>query len=147
MDLGSVPHPPHAPCHLSTISVHYKNLRFLSWQLSHYNYRIDIRTCLSTFDRVDQHPILSTYRKWAYSPLTCRIIYRDIPVAQKDFEISLLIDAVLKSIGCLALRECTVIRKSCFCPRKIFLYQRSDRFFPLFQPLFRCCQTSFSERS
>ena len=36
MDLGSVPHPPHAPCHLSTISVHYKNLRFLSWQLSHY---------------------------------------------------------------------------------------------------------------
>ena len=25
------------PCNLSTISVHYKNLRFLSWQLNHYS--------------------------------------------------------------------------------------------------------------
>ena len=33
---GVFHYPPHVPCYLSTISVHYKNLRFLSWQLSHY---------------------------------------------------------------------------------------------------------------
>ena len=34
---GVFHYPPYVPCYLSTISVHYKNLRFLSWQLSHYN--------------------------------------------------------------------------------------------------------------
>ena len=39
MGMGVFHHPTPVPCNLSTISVHYKNLRFLSWQLSHYRNR------------------------------------------------------------------------------------------------------------
>ena len=41
MGIGVFHHPTPAPCNLSTISVHYKNLRFLSWQLSHYTGPVD----------------------------------------------------------------------------------------------------------
>ena len=36
MGMGVFHRPIPHPCNLSTVSVHYKNLRFLSWQLSHY---------------------------------------------------------------------------------------------------------------
>ena len=40
MGMGVFHRPIPHPCNLSTVSVHYKNLRFLSWQLSHYKENI-----------------------------------------------------------------------------------------------------------
>ena len=106
-------------------------------QLGSLTYGIYSGTCLCTFDRIDEHPVLFANTESAYRPFAGRIIYRHFSISEENAKVFLLIDAVVDTIRSFAFRKDSATFTDLLYPCEIFIYKRSYGQLSLFETFLR----------